>query len=47
MPLTQLGDKRLGKHAIKLGGIEGTSVLSSSFEGMLSRVKIPGLSRDI
>ena len=34
MPLSKLGEERLGEHALKLDGIEGSGVLPGSFEGM-------------
>ena len=46
MAFTELGDERSSKHALQLGGIECTGVLSGSFERMESRIEVSGLLYD-
>lgn len=43
MAVAELGDEGCGKHALKLGGIEGTGVFAGFFERMEFGVEITGL----
>lgn len=44
MTVTQLGNERGGEHAVELGGIEGSGILSCSFEGVERWVEVAGLA---
>lgn len=43
MAFAELSNERGSEHTLELGGIEGASVLSSSFEGVEGRIEISWL----
>lgn len=44
MTVAQLGDEGGGEHAVELGGIESSCILSGSFEGVERWVEVAGLA---